>query len=584
MKTYIDNKENISNINLVVHLLKENGINQIVISPGGTNIPFVQAVQNDDFFTCYSIVDERSAIYFAIGLYLQSGKIVATSCTSAQATRNYIPGLTEAFYKKVPILAITMSKHPRFTYQEYMQAPDQSSLPADCVKKSFSLPYLSDENDIYHSIRVTNQAIHALTHNGYGPVQLCIPWLDFPLDDAKPLIRNIKTYTVESEWDITLHDKKIMLAIGEHREFTQKEHEAIENFCNCYNAMVYTNHLSNYHGDFSVNGNLLLSITKNERFEQEFAPDVLITIGGQTGDYPFYKKLASTKLNETEHWRVSEDGEIVDTYDKLTKVFQCTETFFFEKLFIEKKSVHTYFDLWKSQEKHIDLDVEIPFSNVSIAKYLHDKLPQKSTIQFSILNSLRVWELFSLDPTIKCFSNVGAFGIDGGLSTLIGQSMVSDELCFMIIGDLAFCYDMNSISIRHIKNNLRILLINNNGGFEFKLNGKPNPAIDNYIAAANHFKNAKGWAETCGFTYLSASTMEDFKEKSSTFLESSTAPILFEVFVSDIDESLAYNSIIYKNKDKTLGEQLKKNLKSALGQDRIAKIKESSIGKFLGSK
>lgn len=91
------------NVRVVVSLLKQYNIRQIVISPGGTNIPFVQAVQADPFFKCYSIVDERSAMYFAIGLYLQTGEIIATSCTSAQATRNYVPGLTEAFYKHVPI-------------------------------------------------------------------------------------------------------------------------------------------------------------------------------------------------------------------------------------------------------------------------------------------------------------------------------------------------------------------------------------------------------------------------------------------------------------------------------------------------
>lgn len=127
--------QNMWNINVVVTLLKKHGIRYLVISPGGTNKEFAKVVQDDSFFKCFSVVDERSAMYFAIGLYLQTGEIVATSCTSAQATRNYIPGLTEAFYKEVPILAITMEKHPRFKYQGYMQAPDQTSLPKDCVKK-----------------------------------------------------------------------------------------------------------------------------------------------------------------------------------------------------------------------------------------------------------------------------------------------------------------------------------------------------------------------------------------------------------------------------------------------------------------
>ena len=144
--------DNNKNIEIIVKLLKENDLDQIVISPGGTNQAFVKAIQDDKFFHCYSIVDERSAIYFAIGLYLQLKKPIVTSCTSAQATRNYIPGLTEAFYKRVPILAITMCKHPRFIYQEYMQAPNQISLPEDCVKCSYMLPCISDQNDIRHTM------------------------------------------------------------------------------------------------------------------------------------------------------------------------------------------------------------------------------------------------------------------------------------------------------------------------------------------------------------------------------------------------------------------------------------------------
>ena len=98
------------NVRIVISLLKQHNIRQIVVSPGGTNIPVSQAVQEDPFFKCYSVPDERSALYFAIGVYLQTGEVVAVSCTSAQATRNYVPGLTEAFYKHAPILAITTAK------------------------------------------------------------------------------------------------------------------------------------------------------------------------------------------------------------------------------------------------------------------------------------------------------------------------------------------------------------------------------------------------------------------------------------------------------------------------------------------
>ena len=134
----------------------------------------------------------------------------------------------------------------------------------------------------------------------------------------------------------------------------------------------------------------------------------------------------------------------------------------------------------------------------------------------------------------------------------------------MIVGDLAFFYDMNSLGIRHKKNNLRILLINNNGGVEFKLHGGNQRDIDRYIAAGNHYADARGWAETCGFSYFSAHSQKEFEENAHVIYNESEKPILFEVFVTDVDESDAYNSLIEANKTKTPKEQLKYCLKSTI--------------------
>lgn len=111
---------------------------------------------------------------FAIGLHLQTGEVIATSCTSAQATRNYIPGLTEAFYKHTPIIALTTAKLERFQYQDYMQAPDQCSLPKDCVKKSFDLPPVTDENTRLQVCHNAKEAILEATHRNPGPIQLIL--------------------------------------------------------------------------------------------------------------------------------------------------------------------------------------------------------------------------------------------------------------------------------------------------------------------------------------------------------------------------------------------------------------------------
>lgn len=555
---------NIENLDIVISLLKQHNIRHIVISPGGTNQRLIWKIQEDSFFKCYSVVDERSAMYFAIGLYLQTGEIISTCCTSAQATRNYIPGLTEAFYKHTPILAITMSKHPRFTYQEYMQAPDQTSLPKDSVKASFCLPYLEDENDFLHSQRVVNEAILELTHGNPGPVQLNIPWLDFKLDSEIHEVRTMQRLDMFTPWKLNLTNEKILIVVGEHLPFNENTQKAIECFCDKFNAVVYVNNLSNYHGKYTIKANLQMTTIKYEVFQNIYRPDIIISIGGQTGDYPLYHQLSKISLKGVEHWRVSQDGAIVDTYDKLTKVFECTEEYFFNSFNTNIKNEHTYYDIWKSLLDKANINVDIPFSNTYAAQVLHSLIPHNSYIQFSILNSLRTWNLFQFHHSIKCFSNVAAFGIDGGMSTLLGISMNTDQLCFMVIGDLAFLYDMNSLSIRDLKNNVRILLINNNGGIEFKLHGEDRVLQNKYVAAADSFKNAQGWAESCGFCYMSANCKEEFNTKCKSFVQPSKKSIVFEIFVSDIDESSAYRKLLDTNTDITEIDMIKRNIKKGI--------------------
>lgn len=567
------------NVRIVVSLLKEYGIQHIVLSPGGTNIPIAQAVQDDPFFSCYSVVDERSAMYFAIGLHLQTGEVIATSCTSAQATRNYIPGLTEAFYKHVPIVAITTSKLERYTYQQYMQAPDQISLPVDAVKKSYDLHPVKDENTRAECCRLAKEGILEAVHGNPGPVQINLRIADNENSKFEkvelPVIRKVKRYMAWDEWnDVELKGKKILIVVGEHRPFTERQEKTIDKFTESYDCTVYTNHLSNYHGTYSINANLLVSCGGLR--QQGMKPDILITIGGQTGDYPLYGAL-NNSIGDAEHWRVCEDGKLVDTYCHLSKIFECPFEFFFEKLSNNHKSTHKYFETWISLESKMDRNVELPMSNLYVAQQLSDKIPDGSIMNFAILNSLRSWSFFKIKKNIHCFANVSAFGIDGCNSMLIGESINTDSLCFLVTGDLAFFYDMNALGIRHIKNNVRILLINNNEGaeFGFMTNKWPyKPDIHPYISAKGHYGTAKGWSEECGFKYLSVSTKEDFKQQKNIFVSKSDYPIVLEIFTKSEDEIHAKEILLSSNEIQNMEDKLKSTIKNIIGDKYIKFIKD----------
>lgn len=568
----------VENVRMLLTLLKKHGIRHIVTSPGGTNIPIVHGLQQDSYFKCYSVVDERSAMYFAIGLQIQVGEPVATTCTSAQATRNYLPGLTEAYYKHIPILAITCSKHARYTYQECMQAPDQTSLPVDSVKRTFSLPYISNPADRVMCERMINAAILELTHHRTGPVQLNVPIIDSErlafVETELPNTRFIQRYDVEQDWNICLAGKKIMVVAGECRSYTQQERKLIQSFLQNHNAILYTNHLSNLHINEELQGNLLLSAMSQALFDEQFAPDVLITIGGQTGDYPVYGKINGNKT--LEHWRVSPDGEVVDPYDKLTKVFQCSNTIFFKRMaLVDATNDHTFYQVWNNAIKKLKLDVTLPLSNLFVAQQLHEFIPAGSTMNYAILNSLRSWLMFPISKTVNGYSPVAAFGIDGGMSMALGHAYDNKDLSFFITGDLAFFYDMNSLGIRGLGNNIRIILVNNNRGAEFAMYGNPNNIdLATYISAENHNGSAEGWCTANNFKYINATTKEDVLKHIPELVSPSNQSIVLEVMTKTEDEEAALKIMLSENFSGTEAEGRKGKIKKILGETIINLLHE----------
>lgn len=94
------------NAQILIQVLKAHGIKKVIASPGTTNACLVSSMQSDPFFEIYSAPEERSGAYMACGMAAESGEPVVLSCTGATASRNYMPALTEAFYRKLPILTV----------------------------------------------------------------------------------------------------------------------------------------------------------------------------------------------------------------------------------------------------------------------------------------------------------------------------------------------------------------------------------------------------------------------------------------------------------------------------------------------
>ncbi len=563
------------NNQIVIELLKHHNIKKVVASPGGTNVSFMASIQDDPFFEIYSSVDERSAAYIACGLSVESGDPVVLSCTGATAARNYFPGLTEAYYNKIPILAITSTMPIERIGHNFPQLTDRTNISNDIVKKSFHIPLIKDEEDEWACTVRANEAMLELKHNGNGPVHLNVEtsFGEFTEKEIKP-VKYIDRIT-RNEKIPSITKSKVGIFIGNHTKMSEELTNQIDHFCEKYNGIVLGDHTSNYKGKYFVPTSLVTN-QKYCHLECCRVP-LLIHLGNISGAY--------LNIQPEEVWRVNEDGKICDSFKKLRYVFEMTEKEFFEQLNKQKskKENTSYYKEWKENYTRLENKIpDLPYSNLWIAKTLSKELPKGSVLHLGILNSLRSWNFFAVDNSINVYSNTGGFGIDGCVSTLLGASLVNkDKLYFGVVGDLAFFYDLNSLGNRHFGNNIRLMIINNGMGQEFKNFGNRTTQFNNktntFIAAAGHFGNksenlVKNFAENLGFTYITAKNKEEFERAKQTFLsEKINKSVIFEVFTDTDDETEALKKVISLEKS---GKEITKDIiKKTIGLKQVKKIK-----------
>ncbi len=570
------------NAQIVIALMKAHGIRKVIASPGTTNICLIASIQNDPFFEIYSSPEERSAAYIACGMAAESCEPVAISCTGATASRNYLPALTEAYYRKLPILAITSSRKSYRIGHNFDQVTDRTLLPRDVAKISVQMPLVYDHESEWACVIAANKAMLELKHHGCGPVHINLETNYSRVYDVKEIlpVRAIYRYQINESFPEIKHDK-IGIFVGAHLKWDDKLTQAVEKFCEKYNAVVLHDHISNYTGRYGILANLDAIQKKHIAIFRNL--DLLIHLGDITASNYF--------LKVKEVWRVNLDGELRDTYGKLTKVFECEEQDFFEKyneMNIENKNISFFKECDKDVNNVKSNQLDLPFSNAWVASQTAHKLPKNSVLHLGIQNSLRFWNFFDTTPNVLCYSNTGGFGIDGSISSAVGASLASpNKLIFCVLGDLAFFYDLNSLGNRHIKNNLRILLINNGRGTEFKLSGNPGAMFgsetDRFIAAAGHYGNksqdlVKHFAEDLGFKYLCAKNKEEYL----TYLDYFVNPlyrersIIYEVFTDSLDEDKALTLISEAECNNLIAvrQNAKELVKGFLGEKGIARVKK----------
>ncbi len=557
----------------VIQLCKAKKIKHIVISPGSRNAPLTIGFTNDTFFNCYSIVDERCAAFFALGIAQQLQEPTAVVCTSGSALLNYYPAVSEAFYSNIPLVVLSADRpkhlidigdgqtiNQKHVFQNHilysanlkLDLKDEKNIP-----ENEELPILKNLEDKFERLlglqkdiqtfneEELNEALNTAIFKK-GPVHINIP-LDEPLYETvnklsvTPKIVDVTIKPNEIEdyvLKVCLEDwneaskKMILVGVNYPNSIDKKW---LNELASDDSVMVFTETTSNLHHSsfFPSIDQLIAPLSESE--QKELQPDILLTFGGLIVSKKIKQLLR--KFKPKQHWHI-DSKTAYDTFFCLNNHIETTPNAFFEE-FLPKITHYVKSDykaIWnaiknKRLKKHQDYLATSPFSDFTVFDKILKTIPNQYVVQVGNSSAIRYTQLFSINKTLEVYCNRGTSGIDGCTSTAIGCAVASKKPTVLISGDLSFLYDSNALWNNYIPANFRIIVVNNSGGGIFRiLPGHKNTENFDTFFETNHNYTAKNLCKMYGFAYKSVSDETSLKLALKSFYIDDNQPKLLEIF------------------------------------------------------
>jgi len=565
----------------VIQLCKAKHIQHIVISPGSRNAPLTIGFTHDPFFKCYSIVDERCAGFFALGIAQQIQEPVALVCTSGSALLNYYPAVAEAFYSNIPLVVLSADR-PKYlvgigdgqtitqeaVYKNHILYSGnlKQDLGEDTNLDSDQLPIIKSLENTLEKFLGLQQTIQQYNEEQinkainisvvqHGPVHLNVPFKEPLYTTVETLVVDPKIIPLEkkevlntdlsSSIKLWNQAKRKLVLIG-----TSKPNAVNQNFLNSLaedeSVLVLTETTSNIHHEQFIPGiDKLIGALCTEEFNA-LKPEILLTFGGLIVSKKIKKFLRDCKLKE--HWHVGEHTAN-DTFFSLNKVFAMPINSFFSQFLPQTQAVKSnYNPFWlhtynSRRIKHESYMQSIPFSDFNVFNILLKAIPSHSLLQVGNSSAIRYTQLFDFNTSVHVFCNRGTSGIDGSTSTAIGAAVASKLQTICITGDLSFFYDSNALWNNYIPNNFRIIVVNNNGGGIFRIlpGHKNTENFDTYFETKHKLK-AKQLCLMYGIEYEAACNETELTSVLHTFYNKTDHPKLLEVFTpSEINDEILLN-------------------------------------------
>lgn len=529
----------------IVQLCQAKEIRHIVICPGSRNAPLTIGFTENPYFKTYSIVDERAAAFFALGISQQTGHPAAVVCTSGSAVLNFYPAIAESFYSDIPLVVISADRPADFIDIGDGQTIRQENVFANHILYSANLKGEASEQ-IYNETQINIALNTAIELN--GPVHINAPFeeplyhkTDIPgVRPQHVAPRSFVSKPIENLPDIHKQWKearKILVLVGVLKPHSV-ERKYVEKLANNPRILVMTETTSNLSHEKFISSidPLINSFTQSQK--ENFQPDLLLTFGGMVVSKKIKALLRDYK--PTHHWHV-DSKKAYDTYFSLTQHFKMRINDFFEE-FLEDEitapsDYQSEFLALKNYrlERHNEFCSQVSYSDFKVFDLILKALPENCQIQLSNSAVVRYSQLFSIKPGLEIYCNRGTSGIDGSTSTAIGSAVGSAKETVFITGDLSFLYDSNALWNNYIPKNFKIVIINNGGGGIFRIlpGEKDTPNFDKYFETI-HSHCAKHLAAMFGFLYTEISNETELSSSLNDFFREKNHPQILEIFTPRI--------------------------------------------------
>jgi 2-succinyl-5-enolpyruvyl-6-hydroxy-3-cyclohexene-1-carboxylate synthase len=541
---------------LITELLRLHDVKEVVISPGSRSAPLTIGFSENVAFNCHSIVDERSAAFYALGLAQAKNESVVLVCTSGSALLNYFPAVAEAFYSDIPLLVLSADRPEHLLEIGDGQTILQAGVYGKMVAHSTKL--LLDNPENQSIINETNQsrieeALFQLKFT-HRPVHINIPFeeplynkTENPLFEILPVDFPSKGLQVKSQKiNIPQIDSplKVMCLVGTLNPCSQ-EIELLKVLNTQFPVLMLHESLSQLSLPNAIDSIDTLIAPLERRDEtidklKRLQPDLLITAGGMIVS----KKIKALLRTNNNLIHVHLEGKTArDTYFALQGSLNFSEL----KTLLDSINIDTsYKEYWIDYYKSLDARIvdyvkNAPYSDFKAYSLLFKNIPEDYIIQVANSSAIRYAQLFPNQNYQYC--NRGTSGIEGSVSTSVGFAKGTNSAVVLITGDLSFLYDSNALWTKDLPANFRIIVVNNSGGGIFRiLPGKEKSSYFSKYFETVHDYTSKQIAKQFDFEYKSVHKLSELENILDSFFDRSSKPQILEVMTNpQVNEAILLN-------------------------------------------